>query len=415
MMVMLAATAGAQISTNSPYTRFGLGDLSNQASAASAAMGGIGYGLRDKTMINTMNPASYTEVDSLTFKFDIGMSFLNQNYKEDGWKSNAKNSTFDYAVMQFRIKPWIAFVAGFLPYSNVGYYFYSTAEVEGNDDVTSTNAFSGEGGLHQFFFGLGIKVFKNLSIGFNAGYLYGDIDYTSTTSFDVSSDYSVVFNNITINTYKLDFGLQYTQPINKKDNITLGLVYGLGHIANSTEMKGIQLTDGSTYANSEGTIHHDLYEIPHSFGVGLTYNHSNNLTVGVDYSLEKWSDVIYNEEEGWYNDKKRISAGVEFMPSNYSKKYLTHIRYRAGLYYQTPYLKVPYGSSAVLKDGPKEFGVSVGLGFPIFLFQRSTVLNITGQYIHFKSSLPDLLSENRFVLKLGLTFNEHWFMKWKVN
>ena len=415
MMAMVAVAANSQISTNSPYTRFGLGDLSNQAAAANAAMGGIGYGLRDKTMINTMNPASYTAVDSLTFKFDIGMSFLNQNYNEDGWKSNAKNATFDYAVLQFRIVPWLGFVAGFLPYSNVGYDFYSTADLEDNEDVTATNSFYGEGGLHEFFFGLGVRVFKNLSLGFNVGYLYGDIDYTSTTSFSVSSDYSVVFNNITINTYKADFGLQYTQPINKKDNITLGLVYGLGHVANSSEMKGIQLTDGSTYANSEGTIYHDTYEIPHSYGIGLTYNHSNNLTIGVDYSLEKWSDAIYNGENGWYNDKKRIAAGVEFMPSNYSKKYLTHIRYRAGLYYQTPYLKVPYGSDAVLMDGPKEFGVSAGLGFPLFLFQRSTILNITGQYVHFKSSIPALLSENRFVLKLGLTFNEHWFMKWKVN
>lgn len=50
-------------------------------------------------------------------------------------------------------------------------------------------------------------------------------------------------------------------------------------------------------------------------------------------------------------------------------------------------------------DGPKEYGVSVGLGLPLKLYQRNSVLSITGQYIHATPSVSDMLSENRFVLK----------------
>ena len=64
----------AQISTNSPYTRYGLGDMFDQSFTNNAAMGGVGYALRTPEHINAMNPASYTAVDSLSFIFDAGMS-----------------------------------------------------------------------------------------------------------------------------------------------------------------------------------------------------------------------------------------------------------------------------------------------------------------------------------------------------
>ena len=72
-------TAGAQSvdpssTVNSPYTRYGLGDLSEQVFANNAAMGGVGYALRTSEHINPINPASYTAVDSLSFMFDVGMS-----------------------------------------------------------------------------------------------------------------------------------------------------------------------------------------------------------------------------------------------------------------------------------------------------------------------------------------------------
>ena len=62
----------AQNNTNSPYTRFGYGDLGERSFGAGRAMGGVGYGLRSPKQINPMNPASYSCMDSLTFLFDFG-------------------------------------------------------------------------------------------------------------------------------------------------------------------------------------------------------------------------------------------------------------------------------------------------------------------------------------------------------
>lgn len=408
-MVAGTMAAAAQSSTNSPYTRYGLGDLSNNAFTNNVAMGGIGYGLRDQSHINMMNPASYSAVDSLSFMFDVAMSLKSSNYQENGFKSNAKNASFDNLAMQFRLHPRLGMVIAFTPYSTVGYSFSTTSPVEGVSDVTATNAFSGNGGLQQITAGLGFKILDNLSIGVNGGYLYGSMTYQSSIGFNTTSDQTNVYNTTDVKSYVVNFGLQYTQKINKNDNITLGLVYDLGHTLNSTSTKGIQVTDNSNYYSTKEEVFQNGYGVPHSFGAGLAHKHKNNLTVGVDYSLQKWSDVKYDNRTDCYNDRTRVAAGAEYLPNAIGRSYLERIRYRVGAYYATPYLRLPQ------YDGPKEYGVSAGFGLPLYLFQRNTILNITGQYVRVSPSISNMLSENRFVLKIGLTFNERWFMKWKVN
>ena len=178
LLTMVTGTAIAQNNTNSPYTRYGYGDLSDQSFGNSRAMGGIAFGLRDGAQINPLNPASYTAIDSLTFLFEGGVSLQNMNISGSGVKLNAKNSSFDYLAMQFRLHPRIAMSIGLLPFSNVG---YSVSDTQAATDPTTGNtadyarSYTGDGGLHQLYAGVGVKVLKNLSVGVNASYFWGDI------------------------------------------------------------------------------------------------------------------------------------------------------------------------------------------------------------------------------------------------
>ena len=64
-------------------------------------------------------------------------------------------------------------------------------------------------------------------------------------------------------------------------------------------------------------------------------------------------------------------------------------------------------------DGPKEFSISAGFGLPIAnSYNNRSILNISGQWVH--SSATGMITENTFRINIGLTFNERWFMKWKV-
>lgn len=423
-------TAGAQSSdsspsTNSPYTRYGLGDLSDMVFTNNAAMGGVGYALRTSEHINPMNPASYTSVDSLSFMFDVGMTLKSSNYQEAGVKSNAKNSSFDYIAAQFRLHPRLAIAVGYIPYSTVGYSFSRSAEIENSGGVTNTNTFFGEGGTQQILGGLGFKILDNLSIGANISYLYGTFDYQSAAIPSNGGDRTVVYNTLSVKSYKADFGLQYTHQINKNNSLTLGLAYSMGHQLNCTDTYGTQVIGRSEETTSSGTTDsyvvlqssesyaRDGYGIPHVFGGGLAWNYSKKLTVEADYTLQKWSSVKYNNRTGMYKDRSKVAFGAEYLPNEIGRSYLARMKYRVGAYYSTPYVKVPYQGNMI--DGATEFGVSAGFGLPLQLYQRNSILSITGQYVRVNPSVTGMLSENRFVIKLGLTFNERWFMKWRVN
>ena len=114
---MAAGSVFAQSGINSPYSRYGVGILSDRSTTFGKAMGGIGVGMRNLNTINTINPASYSTVDTLTFIADMGFSLQYVNFQEGKKRVNARNSTVDYMAVQFRMLPKMGFTAAF---ENIG-------------------------------------------------------------------------------------------------------------------------------------------------------------------------------------------------------------------------------------------------------------------------------------------------------
>ena len=412
LLTMVTGMAIAQNNTNSPYTRYGYGDLSDQSFGNSKAMGGIAFGLRDGAQINPLNPASYTAIDSLTFIFEGGVSLQNMNVNNGGVKLNAKNSSFDYLAMQFRLHPRIAMSVGLLPFSSVG---YNVSDSKFANGVSQTRSFTGDGGLHQLYAGLGVKVLKKLSVGVNASYFWGDITRSTTVLYPETSGSTsyIEQKGISISDYKLDFGAQYTLDFDKKHSMTIGAVFSPKHKLNNDYTVVTQ--NSTTVSNSFDAT----FELPNMFGIGLTYNYDKRLTVGVDYSLQQWSkakfaiNAVDNErvsedfdETYTYCDRHKISMGAEYIPNLIGRSYLAHIKYRLGAYYTTPYYKVN-GEKA-----SREYGVTAGFGLPV---PRSrSILSISGQFVRVKGLETNMVNENIFRVSIGLTFNERWFFKRRV-
>ena len=112
---ILAFPIFAENGINSPYSRYGLGILSNQSLGVNRQLGGLGYALRSNSYINLLNPASFTAIDSLSMLFEAGFSLQYGNFKESGKSVNAYNASFDYVAIKFRICKGLGMSAGFLP------------------------------------------------------------------------------------------------------------------------------------------------------------------------------------------------------------------------------------------------------------------------------------------------------------
>ena len=418
-----------QSGTNSPYSQYGLGRLSDASQSMSRGMNGVGVAFREHNQVNTLNPASYSAIDSLTFVFDVGMSMHRTNFKENGKSKNANNANFEYAVGAFRAWKNVGMAFGVLPYTNVGYDYNQTSVVSGYDipsttsaPVKQTNTYDGEGGLHKVFVGVGVQPFKNFSVGLNVNYLWGDITNFVTSSY--SDNYVKSFMKlyyIETKNITFDIGASYSLNVSKHDQFTIGGTFTPGsnlskdpwcYVITSNVQDGV--VDTTTYTAA------GAYNIPISFAVGLSYKRDDRLMIGLDYSYYRGSSVhmrdyvdangIKVETSDRMQDRHKVNIGAQYVRNPQSRKYTDRMIYRIGASYATPYVKVNS------LDGPKEISVSAGVGLPITnMYNNRSMLNIGFRWINNKPSSSSLLKENCFMINLGMTFNERWFAKWRVD
>jgi len=416
MLLLFSGVAFAQNNTNSPYSRYGYGQLSDQGASNSRAMGGVAYGLRDKAHTNFANPASYTAIDSLTFIFEGGISLQNTNFDNGIAKKNAKNTSLDYLSMHFRVGTRFGMSIGLLPYSNVGYDMEQVTRNNEDDEKTYVTNYFGDGGLHQAYVGLAYKITRKFSIGANISYLWGDIEHALMQTFPYNNDaYGVARReHVGVNSFKIDIGAQYSHQFGRKHFATFGAVFSPGYNLNNTtyvqELVGLStaILSGSTSSLSGEQRDMDADSgIPMSLGAGVAYVYDGRLTVGLDVTYQNWSKVSFMGNDKAFVDRAKVALGAEFLPDPIGRSLFKRIKYRAGVYVNAPYYKL---------DGvraSKEWGVSAGLSVPVL--RGRTYVNISGQYARVNGKTANFINENQLRVNIGITFNERWFYKTRVN
>lgn len=416
VLMMTQVAAWAQNNTASPYTRFGFGELADRSFGAGRAMGGVGIGLRSPKQINPMNPASYSCMDSLTFIFDFGASFQAATYKDASNQYKKLNGNIEYIALQFPITRWLAMSAGLLPYSFVGYEFGEVAQV---GDEYYQNTYSGTGGLNELYGGLSIDIWKKrLAVGANFGFLFGNVEHIQNLTFPTSST-SYINNRtqrIEVRDMRMNFGIQYTHPLSAEESLTFGATYSPKNSLNAKtyDILQRQTAEGGTIEASTDTIQGAAYDLPNTFGVGVSYMKKDRLTLAADFQYEDWSNSLYRGESGNFQNRKRVAVGAEFLPDNKDKNYFKQIRYRAGFHYNNSYVVVNRNADNGNKGyGYNEYGVSVGLGLPVMDYR--SLVNVAFEFVKVKPKHASLIDEQYFRVTLNYTFNERWFYKFKLN
>jgi hypothetical protein len=396
LLSFFALPLTAQNGTNSPYTRYGYGELANRSFGAGRSMGGVGIGLRSSKQINPMNPASYSCMDSLTFLFDFGASAQLSWFSDGTNKQNDMNGNVEYMAMQFPLHRQIAMSVGLLPYTHVGYNF---GEIKTSNEQQYQETFTGTGGLNLLYAGLSIDVWKKrLSIGSNINYLFGSINHTARTTFIPQTSTTVINEKILkFSDVVFDLGLQYTHPLSKTERAILGLTYTPKKRLNGDIYQTIESTESVT-----DTIMNKNFGLPAGYGLGLSYVKDYKLIIAADFAYQEWEKVSFEGNGNAFKNRSKINAGIEYIPNLYSRPFLNRVRYRAGL---------NYTNSHVLINGNsyKEYGATVGFGFP--LSDARSFINVSFEYLKIQPEHKTMIKENYFRMTLSYTFNEHWFYK----
>ena len=406
---LVAAIAAASIAcatlcaqTTSPYSRFGFGTLSDNATSAQRQMGGVGYALGSGRSINVMNPASYSRIDSLTFLFDMGVDFTIFNRTQGDTRFSDNGGGLEYVTMQFPIRKRIGASFGLLPLSSVGYAFGSEIN---NGSYTQ----QGSGGINQLYVGAAYNIVNGLSAGFNFSYLFG----TNNNEVYINPDggYSALFRQeLQVRDFRVQFGLQYEQKIAADRYIGVGLVFapgkdllGSGRVIKydvSSNEKPDTLQDISLRRN---------FSLPTTWGVGINYRHSGKLLVEADFTYQPWTKARFAEMSDFpttvYADRWKVALGTQFRPRERGS-YFQAMTYRLGAFYNRDYITI--GGNHV-----RDYGLACGFGFPTY--STKSIINLGFEYRRRQAHPVAMVKENYFSITLGINFNEMWFHKRKID
>jgi hypothetical protein len=448
----------AQYATRSPYSAYGIGDVNNKSFGNSYAMGGSYIALQNDStpmfFINNGNPASYSNVRLTTA--DLAINFNRTLLQTSAAKQTVNLGSVGHLALAFPVNKWWGTSVGLLPYSSVGYV------VSSNQADTINVISSGTGGLNQVYFGNAIKPlywipgaflrskkyerlkqekkdsiinkilkrkesFQALSLGANASYMFGNINYSQNSIFQSSAP--SVFNinagtTTRVSDFYFDYGMQYAYSIDSikgrdlRDNVkimvgaTLATQTNLSARVDSLSYSYFDdnglLVIQDTIINSSGSK--GAITIPLSFGVGLGFKKGERWLIAADYAMQNWSKYkAFNQSPGFKNST-RISLGIQCIPDK-EGNYLKRVNYRiGGRYAQTMIVINNYQIT--------EQAVTFGVGLPVGtyrLLQNFSMINIGMELGMRGTTTNNLLKEQFFKVSLGFTLNDRWFVKPKYD
>ncbi|WP_091368294.1 hypothetical protein [Mucilaginibacter mallensis] len=430
-LIVFQARSQSTATTSSPYSRYGLGDITPQVLPQNIAMGDLSVAtnsLNGYSDINPLNPASYGKI-ALTVA-DVGIYGSSLTLNQTGQKSQTDgNFRLSHVAFAFPVTKHSALSFGLLPYSEFGYNYKITSANLGTSSSVDTNAvnhiYSGEGGLSKAYLGYGFGIGKHLLLGANVSYIFGKLkEYSSTEIPNLAGTLdSRVENDYAIGGVDYDFGGQYTIDLSATKHIIFGYSGSSSSSITSQYSSFVSLYTYDSSGNQNVPIDtlastknpKDKIKLPMINHFGLTFVNDNKLLVGAEYSTSNWSQLTIGGVNQGLQNSKTYNLGASFTPNIYAlNNYWATVDYKLGVIYDQTYIDVnnPLNNT---NTNIKNYALTFGLGLPL----RP---NVTSFYkINFSAEVGrrgtldnGLIKENYVNLHLSFTLNDRWFMKYKI-
>lgn len=421
--MLIGCQLWAQNITKSPYSTIGLGEMQFGGSAALHGMGQLSQGIKMPSLLNNQNPASYSGLQNTVW--DAAGLASAGNISSANTSGGVTNATFAYFSAGFRVsqkRGWgLSF--GLMPFSGIGYKINRTIQTS---TFTGTEQNSGQGGLSRVYLGTGFRLKRNLSLGVNGGYVFGQLTQTTLLTIPVQYNmYNLVENRDRyLKGFAFDIGMQYAdtftatnkKQVEKKYQYTFGLTVSPQSSLSATDnynvrTLGVGVTNPSgsgkdTVANRSDVTGTAI--LPMIVKGGVFFQEINHWGIGVDLSYAAWQ----NYQAFGSSDSLKNTIGFNiggFYKHNKTdvKSYFNRIEYRAGMRYDN-------GNVSVSGTNISTLGFSVGLGLPID--KALSKINISAEYLMRGTTENKQLREDYFRLVIGVSISDYqWFRRYKYD
>jgi hypothetical protein len=425
-VIVLDASAQSTATTSSPYSRYGLGDISDQLLPQNIGMGGIATAtntIGGYNSINVINPSSYSKISFTTI--DIGASTNAVTFSKNGYADQKNTNTkLSHITFAIPVSRGSALSFGLLPYSELGYNYKTTKSNFGTSSPTDTNAvnytYSGEGSLSKAYLGYGFSIGKHLSVGANVSYIFGSLKQDQST--EIPSLYGVLSSNVEqdnhVNGFNYDYGAQYTIDFAATKHLVLGYSASantkLG--VNNNYIVSQYTRDASGNKNADVDSLYNIQspnskiQLPQINHFGIVYQNEGKFMVGADFTMGKWSDLSIAGVNAGLQDSKLFNIGGQITPNvNALNNFFALIDYRLGAIYEDTYLNVNNVSI-------KRYAATFGLGIPLPHDRASSAfykINFSAEIGRRGVLTQGLVREDYVNFHLGFTLNDRWFQRFK--
>ncbi|MFN4123258.1 MAG: hypothetical protein ACK4GL_08150 [Flavobacteriales bacterium] len=471
-MLLILCSLGnlwSQNLNNSPYARYGLGDLSFSPFPHMNGLGMTAIAYADSHTVNPLNPASL-----ITQRFtvlEMGMYGSRTNFVANNLNTNANNAGFGYLTLAFGIVPkkWSTSI-GVRPLTLAGYEINSR-EFAGPDIGTVNYLYQGAGGFNVLHFNNGFKVAKNFYAGVNTNYNFGNMRYSRSVIFSDSLNAlnSRITEDYILSDFNFDLGIRYElffkpAKITKKDKVYITKddslfsgrrvlkemdgqeeKYYLISKTRTPKKDSLRVSFGATYTPSirasarytyladrflrqppiENVVDTILFIddqsgriiMPEIISGGLYIRStSEKLALSLNAQYLNWNNFSRFGQSDSLKNNLRLNVGVQYIPDvNATKRYASRIRYRAGFTYSDGYLRIN-------NTDIQEYFLSAGLGLPFRRQRNSTatkvpisLLNVALQAGYRGTTSNNLIQERFIRLSFGLSMTDDWFNKRKYD
>ena len=398
-------------SSLSPYSALGIGEIIQPYLITNSSMGGLSIAYPNTRHFNLLNPALLGVRESFT-TFEAGYGGEVRSISQDTLKQKNGSGNLLYFGISFPIKRGI-WSTGFAltPYSYADYNIKSTASINGKEDEEVMYNFKGDGGLNSVSWSHGIKITKNFSLGAKASYIFGNFNNETIIELNQTNSYNSAIRNLSrVRDFYFGFGAVYRFNTGPNSSMYLGGIYDFQTDLNATVNELLdrkQKGTGSVLISD--TIINNLKTkivLPAKYGIGISYVKGIKWLIGADFITQKWDNYEFlDDKKNTLANSYRTNLGFEIIPdANSVSSYFKRIIYRTGFYYEmTPY--------KVNKDQIYDFGINFGVSLPV---GQASLVNLALQYGQRDGSLDTSISESYFRISLGLTVNDVWFYRRKI-
>ena len=425
VFLVVSVSVSAQDGTHgaySPYSVYGIGDISKEGTAYNKSKGGTGIATRNRKFINYLNPAAVTARDTLSFMADFGLVQNNTVFRQGDLRSGHNTFNIYDFVMSFPIYRSSAFMVGITPYSDVGYDFSSIEtkpEIIGNTGNITYDSY-GNGSIYQAFLGAGVTLWKKLSLGAEAIYYFGNLDKITRMDYTDQSYRSLNSGSeLTINGLTGKFGIQYEQELGDDLSVTVGATYKMG-----TNMKGYATNFRyATQSSVTDSLRHTVdtlgargMRFGDEIGIGIAVNGGEKWSAEFNYLRSDWRKSGFDSAQGFAVSggsvfsstvSQSFRAGFEIVPNrNDIRSYLKTCSYRIGAYYDQAYYKLD-------GNNVNSIGITFGMTLPVFQWHNGITLGVDlGQR---SSNRNNMIRERYATFFIGFNIHDIWFRRFQYN